>query len=153
MPFERSCINPAIKWQNMKTRRSIRLVKEMQRADPKPSAKRDFVAGSNGWSRSVRSWVVELRERNHSQTLTRFDSLFMDALVNEDSERYLTQPAKMSKLEPTGLAQIPDRELARKNQLPERRLLSFEKVRDIRIHEHELRNHFANLLNRGSSLE
>lgn len=60
--------------------KSVRLVKKQERVRPQPLAMVESVPGPNRWSTSVRSWVAEFRERDRSESLPAFNSLFKDAL-------------------------------------------------------------------------
>ncbi len=60
--------------------RSVRLVKKHERIRPQLLATVESVVGPNRWSTAVRSWVAEFRERDRSESLPAFDSLFKDAL-------------------------------------------------------------------------
>jgi hypothetical protein len=64
----------------MNTKPGIKLIKNGQRKVPEIQAKVESTAGVNRWSRAVRSWVVEFRERDRSESLPAFDSFFRDAL-------------------------------------------------------------------------
>jgi hypothetical protein len=60
--------------------RSVRLVKKHERIRPQPLTTVESVASPNRWSTAVRSWIVEFRRRDRSESLPAFDSLFKGAL-------------------------------------------------------------------------
>jgi hypothetical protein len=64
--------------------RSVKLIKRKDRVrrrrEPAPPA-----IGPNEWSKSVRSWVVEFQETDHSESLPAFDSLFKDIEGQSDA--------------------------------------------------------------------
>ena len=62
----------------MNTKSPVRHIKNAER---RVLEIQDEVApGPNRWSTAVRSWVAEFRERDRSESLPAFDSLFKDAL-------------------------------------------------------------------------
>jgi len=70
---------PRIK-QSMNTKRAVKLIKRDERIPRQRRGEIQIAAGPNKWSRSVRSWVVEFQEKDRSETLPAFDSLFRDPL-------------------------------------------------------------------------
>jgi hypothetical protein len=64
----------------MNTMRSVKLIKRHERV-PRRGATVKLAAGPNRWSTAVRSWVVEFQERDRSESLPAFDSLFNDTLL------------------------------------------------------------------------
>ena len=66
--------------QGMNTTRSVKLIKNGERKDPEIQAEVEAAAGPNIWHKAVQSWVVEFQERDRSESLPAFDSLFKDAL-------------------------------------------------------------------------
>jgi hypothetical protein len=59
-----------------------RSIKRIKKAERKQQKRKSGVAPDidpNRWSTAVRSWVVELQERDRSESLPAFDSLFKDA--------------------------------------------------------------------------
>jgi hypothetical protein len=63
----------------MNTKRPVKLIKRKERA-PRRGASVKPAVGPNKWSKSVRSWVVESQERDRTESLPTFDSLFNDGL-------------------------------------------------------------------------
>jgi hypothetical protein len=64
----------------MNTTRAVKVIKNGERKEPNIQAEVESAAGPNRWSTAVRSWVVEFQERDRSESLPAFDSLFKDAL-------------------------------------------------------------------------
>jgi hypothetical protein len=64
----------------MNTTRAVKVIKNGERKEPDIQAEVESAAGPNRWSTAVRSWVVEFQERDRSESLPAFDSLFKDAL-------------------------------------------------------------------------
>ncbi|HEU5239154.1 MAG TPA: hypothetical protein VFU37_18640 [Pyrinomonadaceae bacterium] len=62
----------------MNTPRSVKLIKDGKRNNPTIRAEAEAITGPNRWSKAVRSWVIEFREREHNESLPSFDSLFKD---------------------------------------------------------------------------
>jgi hypothetical protein len=67
------------------------------------------------------------------------------AEVTEEMKPIFVREADARLADPKGLFQQPTAEEVSR--------LVFAKLRDLRVHAQEARNHFAHLLNRGSSLE
>ncbi|HVS82422.1 MAG TPA: hypothetical protein VHE60_11885 [Pyrinomonadaceae bacterium] len=65
----------------MNTTRSVKVIKNGERKDPETQADAESAVDPNRWSTAVRSWVVEFQERDRSESLPAFDSLFKDALL------------------------------------------------------------------------
>ena len=63
----------------MKTKALIRRIKRHERSGQSRPAATRVVTGPNRWSKSVRSWVVEFKNRDPDESLPTFDSLFADA--------------------------------------------------------------------------
>ena len=63
----------------MNTARSIKLIKNAERKNQGRKIKVALAVDPNRWSTAVRSWVVEFQERDRSESLPAFDSLFKDA--------------------------------------------------------------------------
>jgi len=61
----------------MKNKPTVRVIKNGKHKDP---AIQDVesLPSTSGWSTEVRSWVVEFQERDRSELLPAFDSLFKD---------------------------------------------------------------------------
>ena len=57
----------------------VKLIKRQERIPLRTRAMVPLAAGPNRWSKSVRSWVVEFQQRDRSESLPAFDSLFKDA--------------------------------------------------------------------------
>jgi hypothetical protein len=70
---------PRIK-QSMNTKRAVKLIKRHERIPRQHRGEVQLAVGPNKWSKSVRSWVVEFQEKDRSESLPAFDSLFRDAL-------------------------------------------------------------------------
>jgi hypothetical protein len=66
--------------REMNTTRAVKVIKNGERKEPNIQAEVESAAGPNRWSTAVRSWVVEFQERDRSESLPAFDSLFKDAL-------------------------------------------------------------------------
>jgi hypothetical protein len=64
----------------MNNARSVKLIKNANRKDRRMSIAVKPTPHRNGWSTAVRSWVVEFKDRDRSESLPAFDSLFKDAL-------------------------------------------------------------------------
>ena len=62
----------------MNTPRLVKLIKDGKRKSPTIRARAEAAASPNIWSKTVRSWVVEFKEREHNESLPAFDSLFKD---------------------------------------------------------------------------
>jgi len=68
----------------MKTIRSVKLIKRKERVRRR-GGKVQPAKGPNDWSKSVRSWVSEFQETDHSESLPAFDSLFKDSEGQSDT--------------------------------------------------------------------
>ena len=64
----------------MNTKPRVKLIKNGEHKVPEIQPKVESTAGVNRWSSAVRSWVAEFHERDRSETLPAFDSLFRDLL-------------------------------------------------------------------------
>jgi hypothetical protein len=62
----------------MNTARPIKLIKHAERKDRRVRIAFELVVDPNRWSSAVRSWVVAFQERDRSESLPAFDSLFKD---------------------------------------------------------------------------
>lgn len=71
----------------MNTMRSVKLIKRQDRVRRRHGPIKPAI-GPNVWSKSVRSWIVEFQETDHSEFLPAFDSLF------KNSEGLLSTPSK-----------------------------------------------------------
>jgi len=60
----------------MNMKRSVKLIKRDERVPRQRRAMVELTVGPNTWSTAVRSWVVEFQERDHTESLPAFDSLF-----------------------------------------------------------------------------
>ena len=67
--------------EQMNTTPGVKLIKNGEREVPAIHANVESAAGTNRWSTAVRSWVVQFQERDRSESLPAFDSLFRDALT------------------------------------------------------------------------
>jgi len=65
--------------QLMNTARSIRRIKRAERKQQGRESAVDLAINPNRWSSAVRSWIVQFQERDRSESLPAFDSLFRDA--------------------------------------------------------------------------
>jgi hypothetical protein len=65
----------------MNTMKSVKLIKRLDRGHRRRTAVKPAV-GPTEWSKSVRSWVVEFQNTDHSESLPAFDSLFKDTEVS-----------------------------------------------------------------------
>ena len=65
----------------MNTKPRVRLVKKANRKELEVKIEVESVAGPHSWSSAVHSWVVESQQRDRSESLPAFDSLFKDALL------------------------------------------------------------------------
>jgi len=68
----------------MNKKRSVKLIKRKERVRRRGSKVQPAI-GPNEWSRSVRSWISEFQETDHSESLPAFDSLFKDTEVQSDT--------------------------------------------------------------------
>ena len=66
-------------------RKSVRLVKQYERL-PRRRGVVELIANSNQWSKSVRSWVNEFKQRDRHESLPAFDSLFKDESVTPEGD-------------------------------------------------------------------
>jgi hypothetical protein len=66
--------------------RLARLIKKANRKDRRNPIAGKSIPNRNRWSTAVRSWVVDFKDRDRSETLPAFDSLFKDALPSPDAE-------------------------------------------------------------------
>ena len=58
-------------------------IKLIKKGEPKASeiqAEVEPADDANTWSKAVRSWIVEVQQDRHVESLPAFDSLFKDAL-------------------------------------------------------------------------
>ena len=62
----------------MTTVRSIKLIKNFDRKHRKIKIAVELAVNPNRWSTAVRSWIVEFQERDRTESLPAFDSLFKD---------------------------------------------------------------------------
>jgi hypothetical protein len=67
--------------EEMNTKPPIKLIKKEDRKDLEIQTQVASAAGPNGWSNAVHSWVVESQQRDRSESLPAFNSLFKDALL------------------------------------------------------------------------
>jgi hypothetical protein len=65
----------------MNTKPPVKLIKKEDRKDLEIQTEVESAAGPNRWSYVVHSWVVESQQRDRSESLPAFDSLFKDALA------------------------------------------------------------------------
>jgi hypothetical protein len=65
--------------------RSVKLIKREERIPRQRRRKVTPAAGPNKWTKAVRSWVVEFQERDRSESLPAFDSLFNDGQPQPES--------------------------------------------------------------------
>ena len=63
----------------MNPTRSVKLIKNAERKEPEDEAEVES-EDPNKWSTEVRSWVAELRQDRHVESLPAFESLFKDEL-------------------------------------------------------------------------
>lgn len=78
----------------MSTARSIKLIKNAERKDGGEKTAAELAVDPSRWSSAVRSWVVDFQERDRSEFLPAFDSLFRDRLPPSSPER---NPAPVKK--------------------------------------------------------
>ncbi|HWP54329.1 MAG TPA: hypothetical protein VN476_09320 [Pyrinomonadaceae bacterium] len=64
--------------------RSVKLVKRKDRVRRRRESAQPVI-GPTEWSKSVRSWVVEFQETDHSESLPAFESLFKDIEGQSDA--------------------------------------------------------------------
>jgi hypothetical protein len=64
----------------MKSKPPVKVIKKEDR-NLEIQTEVESAPGPNRWSNAVRSWVVEFQERDRSELLPAFDSLFKDALL------------------------------------------------------------------------
>jgi hypothetical protein len=60
----------------MKTTVPVKIIKKRERRLLRARARIRSPAGSNKWSKSIRSWVVEFEKRDRGEAPPVFDSLF-----------------------------------------------------------------------------
>jgi hypothetical protein len=77
----------------------------------------------------------------------------MKDLSNGKTPVEVVSPLRVKSLEATGIRDAGSKAPFGQPTAAEVSRLTFAKLRDIRVHTQELRNRFARLLNRGSSLE
>jgi hypothetical protein len=73
--------------RGMSTVRSIKLIKHANRKDRRMPIVVKSTPNRNQWSTAVRSWVVDFKDRDRSESLPAFDSLFNDASPSSDVGR------------------------------------------------------------------
>jgi len=66
----------------MNRARLVRLVKKVNRKDRRMSIAVKPTSNRNRWSTAVRSWIVEYKDRDRTESLPAFDSLFSDAALS-----------------------------------------------------------------------
>ena len=69
----------------MRTARLAKLIKKANRKDRRIPIAVKSTPNRNQWSTAVRSWVVDFKDRDRSESLTAFDSLFNDASPSSDA--------------------------------------------------------------------
>ena len=62
----------------MNTMRSVKLIKRQDRVQRRRGPVQPAI-GPDEWSKSVRSWIVDFQETDHSESLPAFDSLFKNS--------------------------------------------------------------------------
>ena len=67
----------------MKTKPLIKLIKKEER-DTAQKPRVGLADDPNSWSTAVRSWIAESQERDRTESLPAFDSLFKDALAEQE---------------------------------------------------------------------
>jgi hypothetical protein len=78
---------PVMKRRSTNTVRSIKLIKNAERKNRGRKIAVELAVNPNKWSSAVRAWVVDSQERDRSETLPAFDSLFKDALPSSSQEQ------------------------------------------------------------------
>lgn len=78
-----NCLSIQNRQENM-NRQSVKLIKQHQRV-PEHGPIVKLAVGPNRWSTAVRSWVVDFLERERSESLPAFDSLFNDAPLQTEN--------------------------------------------------------------------
>ncbi len=58
--------------------KSVKIIKQ-QKQDQSRTAMVEVATGPNRWSKSVRSWVAEFQDKDRTEPLPAFDSLFKDS--------------------------------------------------------------------------
>jgi len=69
----------------MKTARLAKLIKKANRKDRRRPIVVKSTPNGNQWSTTVRSWDVDFKDRDRSESLPAFDSLFNDASPSPDA--------------------------------------------------------------------
>jgi hypothetical protein len=69
----------------MKTARSAKLIKRANRKDRRMPIAVKSTPNRNRWSTAVRSWIVDFKDRDRSESLPAFDSLFKDGSPSPDA--------------------------------------------------------------------
>jgi len=69
----------------MKTARLAKLIKKANRKDRRMPIAVKSTPNRNRWSTAVRSWIVDFKDRDRSESLPAFDSLFNDAAPSSDA--------------------------------------------------------------------
>jgi hypothetical protein len=67
----------------MTTKATVKLIKRKERLQRKSKATEQLTVGPNRWSKSVRLWVREFENRDQSEPIPGFESLFKDAESEE----------------------------------------------------------------------
>jgi hypothetical protein len=65
----------------MNTKPTVKLIKREDRKDLEVQTEVASAAGPNSWSDAVHSWVIESQQRDRSESLPAFNSVFKDALL------------------------------------------------------------------------
>jgi len=69
----------------MNTPRLVKLIKKANRQDRRVPKTVKSTPARNRWSTAVRSWIVDFKDRDRSESLPAFDSLFKDGSPSPDA--------------------------------------------------------------------
>ena len=62
----------------MNKKRSVKLIKNGERKNPRIQAELESAVDPNRWSKAVRGWVGEFQQQQRGETLPAFNSLFKE---------------------------------------------------------------------------
>jgi len=99
----------------MNSKPTVKVIKNGKHKDPAIQAPVESTRSTNMCSSAVRSWVVEFQERDHSEHLPSFDSLFTEAgaigsrreiqlQLKENMKLVDTKESKVERTSPQGAA-------------------------------------------------
>lgn len=86
MSITLKCLDIPGAGDSMNTARLVRLIKKANRKDRRMPSTVKSIPNRNRWSTAVRSWIVEFKDRDRTESTPAFDSLFNDASPPSDPE-------------------------------------------------------------------